>query len=93
VKEIKDSSQTVMDILEPGDNKFVIASGKITSTMATAGNNARVLGEEYPNTSLSAFEPVCYPAQYGDVAAIDILKKRLLEGSDRLEANSRRSGR
>jgi len=50
----------------------------------------RVLGEEYPNTSLSALNPVVTLLNMGDVAAIDILKKRLLEGSDRLEANQQK---
>ncbi len=36
VKEIKDSSQAVMDILEPGDNNFIIASGNLTSSMSSA---------------------------------------------------------
>lgn len=36
VKEIKDSSQAVMDILEPGENNFVIASGNLTSSMSSA---------------------------------------------------------
>lgn len=36
VKEIKDSSQAVMDIIEPGDNNFIIASGNLTSSMSSA---------------------------------------------------------
>lgn len=36
VKEIKDSSQAVMDILETGENNFVIASGNLTSSMSGA---------------------------------------------------------
>ena len=36
VKEIKDSSQAVMDILEPGDNNFIIASANLTSSMSSA---------------------------------------------------------
>jgi hypothetical protein len=36
VKEIKDSSKGVMDILESGDNNFIIASGNLTSSMSNA---------------------------------------------------------
>ncbi len=35
-KDIKVSSQAVMDILEPGDNNFIIASGNLTKSMSRA---------------------------------------------------------
>ena len=36
VKEIKDSAQAVMDILQPGDDDFIIASGNLTKSMSGA---------------------------------------------------------
>lgn len=36
VKEIKDRAQAVMDILQPRDNDFIIASGNLTSSMSGA---------------------------------------------------------
>jgi len=36
IKEIKDSAQAVMDILQPGDDDFIIASGNLTSSMSGA---------------------------------------------------------
>jgi hypothetical protein len=36
VEEIKDSAQAVMDILQPGDDEFIIASGNLTKSMSGA---------------------------------------------------------
>jgi hypothetical protein len=36
VKEIKDASKAVMDILQPGDDDFIIASGNLTKSMSGA---------------------------------------------------------
>jgi hypothetical protein len=36
MKEINDSSKAVMDILEPGDNNFIISSKILTSSLANA---------------------------------------------------------
>lgn len=35
-KEIKDSAQAVMDILQPGDDNFIVASGNLTKSMSGA---------------------------------------------------------